>query len=190
MLHRIANDFKTSALSLKSVRTLVTVSLLLALQVILGLVSLPLGNTMQISFEYLPLCICAMLYGPVPAMLSGTLGDLIVATIRPMGAFHPGFTFSAVLSGLFYALLLYRKSAPMTWRYAVCRLLTIVLCNLVLNTLWIYQLYGARVWVDLPARIIKNVVEYPVSIFLLCTIERILPRILRNKKHSSGIKSR
>ena len=178
MLHRIAKDFKDSLLELKSVRSLVTVSLLLAIQVILGIFSLPLNNSIQISFEYLPLCICAMLYGPVPAIFSGMLCDIIVHILRPTGPFFIGFNLSAVLSGLIYGLLLYRRNSPLLWRFAVSRLLAVVICNILLNTYWCYILYAAGSVPYIPGRIIKNVIEYPVSIFLLCTLERVLPRIL------------
>ncbi len=184
MLRRISKNFEDSLRELLSVRSLVTVSLLLSIQVILGLFSLPINNAIQISFEYLPLCICAMLYGPVPAMLSGALCDVIVAVIRPTGPFFIGFTFSAALSGLIYGLLLYRKNSPLLWRFAVSRLLAVVICNIVLNTLWVYVLYGAGSFVYFPGRAIKNVIEYPVSLFLLCTLERILPRIMRRKPSS------
>ncbi len=181
---RIAKDFKDSLLEMKSIRSLVTISLLLAVQVVLGLFSIPVNNALQISFEYLPLCICAMLYGPVPSMISGALCDLIVVMIRPTGPFFPGFTFSAMLSGLTYALLLYRKSSPLMWRFAVSRLLVVLVCNIVLNTLWVYILYGAGSLSYFPGRVLKNAVEYPLSIFLLCAIERILPRIKSEAKRS------
>ncbi len=182
MLRRIADDFKSSLLELKYVLSLVTISLLLAIQVILGLFSIPVNNAIQISFEYLPMCVCAMLYGPVPAMLSGALCDLIVVIIRPTGPFFFGFTFSAALSGLIYGLLLYRRNSPLLWRFAVSRLLAVVICNIFLNTLWVYLLYGAGSLAYFPGRIIKNVIEYPISLILLCTLERILTRIVRTRR--------
>ena len=77
ILRRLAEELRASAGELKRVRSLVTIAMLLALQIILGAMTLKIDASIQITFDYLPLCVTAMFFGPVPAMLSGAIGSTI-----------------------------------------------------------------------------------------------------------------
>lgn len=178
-LRRIASGFSRSAMELKRVRSLATIGMLLALQVILGLLTIPIGSSIQISFEYLPLCMVSMLFGPVPAMLCGGLSDLIVFLIRPTGPFNPLFTLNAALAGLLYSLFLYGNQPVRPWRLIVSRLAVVVLCNLCINTLLLVLIYGPGAWAWIPGRLLKNAVEYPVSLILLWAVQRLLNGIYK-----------
>ena len=179
-LHRISNSVRQSAAELKNTRSLAVCAMLLALQVLLGMTSIPVSNTLQISFDYLPLCITGLLFGPVPAVLTGGLSDLLAFIIRPTGPFMPGFTLSAALSGLIYGLFLYRKKSTSLWPFVWSRLIAVVLCNIVLNTVWLLLAYGQGAAAWIPQRILKNVVEYPVSLILLHFLNRLLPKIVKS----------
>ena len=179
-LHGISEAFRASAKELRRVRSLVTIAMLLALQIILGALTLQLDSSIQITFDYLPLCAVSMLFGPVPAMLTGALSDLLAFLIRPTGAFNPGFTISAAVSGLLYSLFLYDQEPLKLWQLILARLIVVVVCNAVLNTAWLLLMYGAGAWAWIPGRLIKNAVEYPVSVALLWALHRLLIRIRKN----------
>ncbi len=175
-LHRLSDDLRASARELKRVRSLAVAGMLMALQILLGILTIPISSSVQITFDYLPLCVAGMLLGPVPSMLTAALADVIAFLIRPTGAFNPGFSVSAALSGLIYGLFFYRRDAQL-WRTLTARLLTVILCNVCLNTLWLILMYGPGAWAWIPGRILKNAVEYPVSIILLTALWRVLPRV-------------
>lgn len=183
-LNRIADDFRSSAGDLKRSRSLAIAGLLTALQVILGALTIQIESSIQITFDYLPLCVLSMLCGPVPAMLSGALSDLVAFLIRPTGAFNPGFTLSAAMSGLIYSLFFYRRSYDRPWKLilasALARLAVIAVCNVFLNSLWLILMYGQGAWAWIPGRIIKNVIEYPISLILLTSLQGAINRIRKN----------
>jgi len=180
-LGRIFDDFRASAREMKRVRALCAAAMLTALQVILGALTVTLGPSIQITFDYLPLCALSMFFGPVPAMISGALADLLAFVIRPTGAFNPGFTISAALNGLIYGLFFYRKVFDKPWKMPLCallsRLIAVVLCNICLNSVWLLWMYGKTAWTWIPGRVLKNVIEYPVSVVLLIAMQSTLNRI-------------
>lgn len=179
--HGISEAFRASAKELRRVRSLVTIAMLLALQIILGAMTLQLDSSIQITFDYLPLCVTAMFFGPVPAMLSGALADLLSFIIRPTGAFNPGFMLTAAVNGLIYGLLFYKKNFDKPWKLilscALSRLIAVIVGNICLNSLWLILMYGQGAWAWIPGRILKNIIEYPVSVLLLFSLQGVMNRI-------------
>lgn len=179
--HGISEAFRASAKELRRVRSLVTIAMLLALQIILGALTLQLDSSIQITFDYLPLCVTAMFFGPVPAMLSGALADLLSFIIRPTGAFNPGFMLTAAVNGLIYGLFFYKKNFDKPWKLllaaALSRLIAVIIGNICLNSLWLILMYGQGAWAWIPGRILKNVIEYPVSVLLLFSLQGVMNRI-------------
>ena len=129
------------------------------------------GNSVRISFGYLATAANAVLLGPVPAALGAMITDLLVFLIKPTGPFFPGFTLSAGLGGLIYGLVLYKREVKL-WRVLLAKLLIDVLVNILLNTLWVKMLYGNAFFALLPARALKNLIQYPVDVLLLYPIMR------------------
>lgn len=159
-----------SASALKKTKTLVRCALLLAAQTVLGLVAaIWIGPTIRISFGYLVAAATAMLFGPVPAMINSGLADLFVYILQPAGPYFPGFTLSAMLSGLIYGFFLYNRDKTKLSQVLGAKLVIDILINLLLNTLWLNILYGDKYafFVTLPSRALKNLVQYPVDVALL-----------------------
>ena len=185
--HSIPEVFRASAKELRRVRSLVTVAMLLALQIILGAMTLQIDSSIQITFDYLPLCVTAVFFGPVPAMLSGALADLLSFLIRPTGAFNPGFMLTAAVNGLIYSLFFYAKRFDRPWKLllaaALSRLIAVAVGNICLNSLWLIMMYGQGAWAWIPGRILKNVIEYPVSVLLLFSLQGVMNRIRKHLNH-------
>ena len=183
-LHHFTDLFRESAKKLKRIRSLAAIAMLLALQIILGAATLQLDSSIQITFDYLPLCVTAMFFGPVPAMLSGALSDLLSFLIRPTGAFNPGFMLSSALGGLIYSLCFYQKNFDRPWKLllaaGLARFAVATVCNICLNSLWLILMYGDGAWAWIPGRVIKNVIEYPISVVLLFSLQGVMNRIRKN----------
>ena len=82
--------------------TLVITAFMTALSVVLSkLVSVNI-SFLRIGFGFLPIAVLAIMYGPVVAAIGYGLADLIGAFLFPTGTFFPGFTVSAVLTGLIF----------------------------------------------------------------------------------------
>lgn len=86
--------------------------------------------------------------------------------MKPEGPFFFGFTLNAMLSGIIYGSILYRK--PISWkRIIIAEFLVKLFINCVLNTLWLSMLYGNAFMVLLPPRILKNAIMLPIDSVIL-----------------------
>ena len=90
-------------------KTIVSLSVLVALQIVLTRFCSFSAWNVRIGFGFVALVIAAVVHGPVAAALVGGLGDLIGAIAFPTGSYFPGFTLTQVLMGLSFGLALYRK---------------------------------------------------------------------------------
>jgi len=169
--------FQLSAKELKKPSALCGAGMLLALSVALDFAgSIVISPELEIQFTFLAAGICAMLYGPAVGIMHGIAGDLICHFLRPSGPFFPGFTLNAVISAIICGLILYRQDAAL-WRAVLTRLLVIVCVNLLLNPLWLSILYGKGYMVYLSARIVKNLILFPIESILLYLVMRVVRRI-------------
>ena len=111
-------------------------ALLLAADVILTRILAFNTPLMKIGLGFAAVALSAMLYGPAWAALTAALGDLVGALLFPTGAYFPGFTATAALTGLIFGLFLYRREK--SWlRAFLAALCNCLLVTLLLNTLMI-----------------------------------------------------
>ena len=171
------NVFVRSLRGMRHLRALVTAAMLLGVQVLLGLVAaIPLGPSIRISFGSLALSTTGALLGPVASMINGALSDILGSIIHPIGPYFPGFTLTGLVSGAIYGVMLYDRDVSLK-RVLLTKLLIDVICNLLLNTLWLNLLYGKAFFVILPARALKNLLQYPVDVILLYPLLKLARRV-------------
>ena len=119
-----------------TLRQLTVSALLIALDVVFSRVLAINTPLMKIGLGFAAVAVAAMLYGPAWAALTAALGDLIGALLFPTGAYFPGFTATAALTGLIFGLFLYRREK--SWlRAFLAALCNCLLVTLLLNTLMI-----------------------------------------------------
>lgn len=162
---------------LKVTQNLVICGLMAALAVVLSYAaSVDVGPYIRIGFSGIPNRIIEFLFGPiVGAVFGGTL-DILKYLIKPSGPFFFGFTFDAMLAGIIYGSLLYKKPIKL-WRIAFAELLTKLIVNCGFNTLWISMLYGKGFFLLLPARILKNAVMLPIDTAILFFSLTLMQRV-------------
>lgn len=120
-----------------------------------------LWNT-KIEFAFVAVMLAACISGPVGGAVVGALVDFIGAILVPTGAYFPGFTATAAITGLVFGLLLYKKcTLP---RIVIAVLSTQLVCGLLLNTLFISILYTKAFTALLATRTIQFVVMSVVEI--------------------------
>ena len=159
--------FRTSLGELSVVRNLVLCGLMAALAVILGMVgTISAGPYIRIGFSGLPNRMVDFLFGPAAGCLFGGMLDLLKYIVTPSGPFFFFFTFNAMLAGLIYGSILYRR--PVSWKRVIfAEFLVKLLVNCTLNTLWLSMLYDNAFMILLPARMIKNAVMLPIDCIIL-----------------------
>lgn len=177
----IHSQFADSLRALSRTRTITTVGLLLAIQMVLSSYGvIELTDSMKVSLAHLALAPTAILFGPVAAGLQGGLSDLLGFLFKPTGPYFPGFTLSAALLGVVYGMLLY-KTKQTTWQIIAARLLVCFVINIGLNTLFLTMLYGPSRLATLPLRIVKNLMQLPIDCLLLGAVCRMVRRLPRDR---------
>ncbi len=165
-MQRITSTFKESAKELKTTKGLTLSAMLVAMSVALGNFTIVVTSSLKISFFFLPSRIIYYLFGPFVGAISGGVIDILNYIIKPAGPFHPGFTIDAIVSGIIFGLILYKKPLKLS-RILVATAVNMIVVNLMLNTIWIATLTGKGILILLPARIIKNILLLPVEAGLL-----------------------
>ena len=169
--------FKENTKALKDVRVLVGVSLFCALNVILNMFSIQLTPMLKISFGSIAVAASCYFYGPYPNMIGAFILDTVNYILRPTGPYQPWFMINAVVIALLYALFFYKQEKIGVVRCALARVSVVLIVNLFLNPLWLSMMYGDSFWVLLSARVIKNIVMYPIDVFVLYLTMKLCLRL-------------
>ena len=164
----------------KTTKIMVTCALLVALQVILARF-LSINTTfVVVNFSFLAVALAGILFGPLWGMAVGGVSDLVGASLFPFGAFFPGFTLTAALVGLVYGAFLHTKTGDLQgksgWLRVVGASLSASLIRFVLNSVWLYIMYGAGLFGMLPARITETVCMVVAQLILLPVLSSMVRR--------------
>lgn len=140
----------SSALEFKNLRVLCALAVMGALAIALKQVSIDIGSFASIGFSGLPNQVVGMLFGPVTGAVFGGVMDVLKFFIKPTGAFHPGFTFNAMLAAFIYGCFYYKRPVRL-WRVLAAKGIIEVVVNLGFGTLWKSQIVGKAFFSLLPA---------------------------------------
>lgn len=127
---------------------------------------LAFGGAVRLSFGGLPIALAGALMGPFWGGLVGMVADILGVTLFPQGAFFPGFTITAALSGVIPGLVLYGRKPSMKL-IALSTGLNALICSLLLNTFWLTILLDKGFLVLLPTRIISSITIAVLEAMLL-----------------------
>ena len=156
-------------------KKLITLSVLVAMDVVLTrFLSINAWNT-RIGFVFVPLVIAAMMYGPLSAGIVAALADFIGAILFPTGPYFPGFTFSVFLMGIVFGLFLYKDRS--FWRVVVSVLITQFVISLFLTTYWISFLYGANYKALLATRVVQSAIISAAQIIVIPLMAQLVKRL-------------
>ena len=148
-------------------RDLIIISMLMALTIVLERNFSIQTLGIRIGFGFVPVACTAMLYGPVISGVSYALADFIGISLFPTGGgYFPGFTITALLTGVIYGLFLYNKKKNFL-NVTIAVSIICLLLNLGLDTLWLYILYNDGVVAFIPGRITKALVMIPVQFIII-----------------------
>ncbi len=173
--------WKEAAARLKDVRTLAVCSVLMALSIAIASVFIPLPNGLRVYFTFAAKAICAMICGPVAALVFGCAEDLLGFLIHPTGAFFIGYTISSMFGMFLYALGLYRQRITVV-RVALTKLAVNLLCNVGLGALWNSILFGKAYLFYFWSSLTKNLLLWPVETALILLVFRLLRSTMEKQK--------
>lgn len=165
---------------------LVIMAFLIALEIVLTRFCSINTPILRIGFGFLPVAMTGIMYGPLWAGICYAIGDVLGMLIFPSGAYFPGFTLTAFLTGFIFGLFLYRKD--ITWKKCLLPCAVVIIgCNFLLDTYWLTILMGQGFIALLPTRILKCVVMFPIQVILIPFIwNRIFAHIpqIKNQKQA------
>ena len=176
----LRSRFADSLRTLSRTRTITTVGLLLAIQMVLSSYGvIEVTDSLKISLAHLALTPTAILFGPVAAGLQGALSDILGFIPKPTGPYFPGFTLTACLLGVIYGIALYKTKRTL-WHVIAARFAVCLLLNITLNTVFLTMLYGPSRLATLPIRIVKNLIQLPIDCVLLSAMCKAVNRLPKN----------
>jgi len=154
-------------------KTIAFVGLLVSMEIIFTRFLSFQTPIIRIGFGFIPIAFSAILFGPVIGGLTALIADIIGMMIFPKGAYFPGFTLSAFLTGAIYGLFLYRNPVTIV-NIAKSVLLITIFVDLGLNTLWLSMITGNAAAALLIPRITKSAILLPVQIITINVLWRYI----------------
>ncbi|MBR5535046.1 MAG: folate family ECF transporter S component [Clostridia bacterium] len=125
-------------------RQICTLAIFIALAVVFDMLStMPISQTLQISFSYVPIFVIASLYGPLSGGITYVISDAISAFLL-YGSVSPLLSATAFLSGVVFGLCFYKRynfSKGFIARLVICVLLQFFI-SLVINTYFLTVMYN------------------------------------------------
>lgn len=165
--------FRDSYREMRSLRTVTTMAMFGAVSVILGSLTIQIGDFIKIGFSSIVNQFVCYLFGPAAGCFYGGAMDILKYLVKPTGAFFPGWTIGAMLAGIIYGSFFYKKKLTLR-RVLAAELVVAVLCNMILGTFWLNLMYGKGFFALLPMRVFKNLIMWPVNSLLFYTMTSAL----------------
>lgn len=156
---------------------LVMLSLMVSLNVILSRFLSISTQEIKIGFSFIPVAIAAITLGPIYGGIVGGLGDLVGALLFPIGAYFPGFTLCAFLTGWIYGMILHKQQSNK--RIIIAVVVSEVICSLLINTLWLTILYGMPYGATLMVRSVQSSIMTIVEIVVIGALVKYVPFMKR-----------
>ncbi|SHH17233.1 ECF transporter S component, folate family [Anaerosphaera aminiphila DSM 21120] len=166
-------------------KVLVRASFYAAISIILTRFLSPMiGESIRIGFGPIPIMLSGIFYGPIIGGLVGFVADIVGVLINPMGpSIHPGFTFSSILTGaipgVMYLIFLKNKGKKTDAKLPIIisMVLITVIVNILLNTLWLSQMFGNPFMAQLVIRMPKIIVQFIMETVLMLFLYKPLSKV-------------
>ena len=158
--------WRAAAGELKNYRTLVFSALMVAACIVLSHCKIPLGENLSLSVTFLARALCALVCGPVTAVLFGAAEDTLSFFLSSGGyPYFPGYMLTTILGCVVYALFFYR--AKITWRRIILAKIITNIQNVFLGSLWSAILYSKGYLDYMTTSAVKNALYLPLQILML-----------------------
>ena len=175
--------WKEAAGEVKKPRILAVTALFIGLDIIIGMfyIPMPFGDNLRVYFGYFTNSMCCMVCGPVMALIFGFVRDILGFLANPSGGFFFGYTLSAMLGSLVYALFFYRARITVV-RILCCKLIINMCVNILLGSLWSAILFSKGYYFYMVSSTVKNLMLLPVEVILLVLFYQVtLPILVKMK---------
>ncbi len=167
-------------------KSISVIGVLVAMEIILARFFTIHTWNLKIGFSFVPIVMAAIFYGPLAAGFVAAIGDVISAVLFPVGAFFPGFTVTAFLTGIVFGVFLKKNTSV---KNIICAVLIVQLAgSQFINTFWISFLYGSPFWPLFVTRIYQTVAMCVVQTGFTVLMAKKLVPVLRKSVLAEGVR--
>ncbi|MCI8634613.1 MAG: folate family ECF transporter S component [Eubacterium sp.] len=159
-----------------SAKSVSAVGILVAMEIILARFSIHTWN-LKIGFSFVPIVVAAIFYGPIAGGLVGAIGDVISAVLFPVGAYFPGFTLTAFLTGAVFGWFFRKNVSVLNVVFSVLIVQGVI--SQVLNTYWISFLYGSPYMPLFMTRLYQTAAMCVIQIAVILILDKKLISVLK-----------
>lgn len=126
------------------------------------------AQAVRLSFGEIPLMLSGFILGPAYGAFTGALSDLVGYPLNPQGAYFPGFTLTAAITGFLPGLMGKWIQKPLSLKAVTIIVgITTITTSLILNTLWLNLIIGKAFALLLPPRIIATFILIPIYVVVI-----------------------
>jgi ECF transporter S component (folate family) len=165
--------------NLSKTQKLAYISMFVALCVVANIFQIPFP-LVQVSFVATIACLAGVLLGPIEGFSIAFIGDLIAGIIAPTGVYSPIIGVGTALFGLVPGLMFYYSKRGDVFNGIISFIITFILTSVIINTIGLTLIYSSGVLIEkialLPLNLLFHAVNCALSIILIKTFRRILPK--------------
>ena len=167
-----------------STRTLTLTAMFAAISIILArLLGFYITESQRISFEYFPIILAGICFGPVAGAIVGGVADFMGATVLSGLGFYPPLIVGPILAGLLSGL--FAKYALRNGNYSWINVMTVsIIAELLANLLWgsyaVSNLYSIPFFTSLIARAPFKIAIAVVDAQFVYVVLKALRPMLKN----------
>lgn len=172
--------WQSSAQKLRQTKYLALMAMFIAMKIVLGRVSVPVGENLHAGVSFLAIAVEASIIGPAAALVSGAVTDLVSFMIFPNGPFFFGYSLTAMLGVFFYSLFFYEKKITIQ-RIVLAKLVTSYGVNVLLGSLWSAILYSKGYYYYFVKSLIKNSILFPLEVLAITAVFNLFIPFLKKK---------
>ncbi|MFV0379782.1 MAG: folate family ECF transporter S component [Anaerorhabdus sp.] len=175
---------KKSIQNLKSVKYLSLMAIFITIKIVMSSFFIPLpvsSGNLRVYFIFLIAACEACIIGPIPALISGFVGDILGFLIHPSGPFFFGYVISSMLGLFIYAIFLYNKKITII-RIIIAKLSVNLFVNAILGSVWTTMMFSKGFIFYFTTSLIKNTILLPFEILLLVILFKAVIPTLEKKK--------
>ena len=148
---------------MSKIRKLCTVSMLIAVSVVLGAyLTVRIGGGIKITFKFVTVFMSAYLFGPIVGGLVGLLSDIIAFFLSPTASFLPQVSAIEFVYGFIFGIMFYKKDMSIL-KIVICAAIQMLIINL-FGTSYVLKgffgdKYSAAVLTRLPTAILNTGIQ-------------------------------
>jgi ECF transporter S component (folate family) len=140
--------------------------------------SIRVTDGVRIGWGFLARATCALVGGPVNALIFGLAEDTISYLLNPTGPYFPGYALTTMIGTMVYALFLYRTKVTV-WRIFLAKLCNNII-NVFLGSLWSAILYSKGYLYYVGTRMVTNSIMLPIQAVMLTALyAALIPALIQ-----------